>query len=182
MSYENAPATRMLATHCAFCGRPLVDAQSVETGVGPVCRGKFLVADHVPNDVRKEGNRLIYKIALAQKGPDVEALLCHLSSLGLVKVVARIRKRLKGKPLELTYQGERIYLKTPCIPEDAFAAFVSATRAIPGRRYEHEMGKGINSFPMDQKRSVYNLLLEFFSGRTALGPKGQFVIGSVNSH
>lgn len=36
--YENAPATKMLASHCACCARPLVDAVSVETGVGPDCR------------------------------------------------------------------------------------------------------------------------------------------------
>lgn len=28
----------MLATHCACCGRPLCDANSVELGIGPVCR------------------------------------------------------------------------------------------------------------------------------------------------
>jgi hypothetical protein len=38
MSYENAPATEMLATHCAICSRPLLDAVSVEIGIGPVCR------------------------------------------------------------------------------------------------------------------------------------------------
>ena len=38
MSYENAPATKMLAAYCACCARPLVDAESVETGMGPVCR------------------------------------------------------------------------------------------------------------------------------------------------
>lgn len=38
MSYESAPATKMLATHCACCARPLVDAVSVEAGVGPECR------------------------------------------------------------------------------------------------------------------------------------------------
>lgn len=38
MNYTNAPATKMLATNCACCGRDLVDAHSVETGVGPVCR------------------------------------------------------------------------------------------------------------------------------------------------
>jgi hypothetical protein len=28
MSYENAPSTRLLATHCACCGRSLRDANS----------------------------------------------------------------------------------------------------------------------------------------------------------
>lgn len=38
--YENAPATKLLATHCCMCSRPLVDAESVEAGIGPDCRKK----------------------------------------------------------------------------------------------------------------------------------------------
>lgn len=34
-TYENAPATKMLATNCVVCGRALVDAVSVEMGIGP---------------------------------------------------------------------------------------------------------------------------------------------------
>lgn len=47
MSYETAPATIMLATQCACCRRPLVDAVSIETGMGPVCRKRhgFNAAD-----------------------------------------------------------------------------------------------------------------------------------------
>lgn len=40
-SYETAPATRKLATHCVCCGRPLVDARSVSLGIGP--KGLFRV-------------------------------------------------------------------------------------------------------------------------------------------
>jgi gamma-glutamylaminecyclotransferase len=39
--YENAPATRLLATSCACCGRALLDAISVEAGIGPDCREKY---------------------------------------------------------------------------------------------------------------------------------------------
>lgn len=49
-TYENAPATRMLATHCAVCSRPLVDAASVEAGMGPDCRDRHGYDD--PVDVR----------------------------------------------------------------------------------------------------------------------------------
>lgn len=38
--YEQAPATQMLATQCAACARPLLDAESVEAGMGPDCRRK----------------------------------------------------------------------------------------------------------------------------------------------
>ena len=40
MSYENAPATQMIASHCCVCNRPLVDSVSVELGIGPDCRKK----------------------------------------------------------------------------------------------------------------------------------------------
>ena len=51
MSYESAPATAMLATHCAACGRPLLDADSVEAGLGPECRKRhgFAKADAEPD-------------------------------------------------------------------------------------------------------------------------------------
>jgi len=41
MSYENAETTLFLATHCAVCGRPLVDADSVHHAVGPDCRKRY---------------------------------------------------------------------------------------------------------------------------------------------
>lgn len=44
-SYENAPSTTLLATHCALCGRPLRDADSVERGVGPDCAEKHGYGD-----------------------------------------------------------------------------------------------------------------------------------------
>ena len=48
--YEASPACLLLATHCACCGRPLVDAKSVETGVGPDCRKKhgYATAEKAP--------------------------------------------------------------------------------------------------------------------------------------
>jgi len=41
MSYVNSPACELVETNCCCCGRPLVDAVSVETGVGPDCRAKY---------------------------------------------------------------------------------------------------------------------------------------------
>ena len=39
--YESAPATSLVATNCACCGHPLLDAVSVEAGVGPECRKRY---------------------------------------------------------------------------------------------------------------------------------------------
>lgn len=41
MTYEAAPSTRLLATHCAICNRPLRDAESVERGIGPDCAERY---------------------------------------------------------------------------------------------------------------------------------------------
>jgi hypothetical protein len=173
--YESAPATLMLATHCACCARPLVDAQSVETGVGPVCRRKYLVADKVSPEARTEGNKLIHTIAKLQKGAKVTQAVARLKELGFVEVVKRINKRInKRKPVvQLSYQHGRLYMKAN-VPEQLWNVWLISMRNIPGMRYE---GRGLgNSFPIDQKRPVYGLLQRFFSGRQAIGPKGEFII------
>ena len=38
--YTDSAACQMLASHCSCCGRPLVDADSVQSGIGPTCRAK----------------------------------------------------------------------------------------------------------------------------------------------
>ena len=50
-TYENAPATQLVATHCACCGRALVDANSLKIGVGPTCAARhgFTKASIFPN-------------------------------------------------------------------------------------------------------------------------------------
>ena len=57
MSYESAPATRMIATDCACCGRPLLDSDSVELGIGPICRKRHGYFDAIDPDFRQEANR-----------------------------------------------------------------------------------------------------------------------------
>lgn len=180
MSYENAPATYMLATHCAFCGRPLVDAQSVETGVGPICRSRWMVADRVSAEARKEGNKLIYLIAKSQKGEQVDWALDRMTDLGFVEAVKRIKRRLgklaKKRASELvviTIENGRLSLKADGLPDSSFRAFLARVREIPGRMF----ADGKNTFPVAQKRAVWELLCGFFKGRAALGPKGPFIIG-----
>lgn len=61
MSYTNAKSTRLLASHCCVCGRPLRDAKSVELGIGPVCREKYMgAATGIAEDARTEANQLVH--------------------------------------------------------------------------------------------------------------------------
>jgi hypothetical protein len=82
----------MIATHCACCGRPLVDAASVETGVGPVCRKKYGFDADVSEEARKRANALVYALALAVSANTVglkHLEMCgELLSLGFEKIAA----------------------------------------------------------------------------------------------
>jgi hypothetical protein len=40
MTYESHPTTEWIASHCCLCGRPLVDPDSIERGIGPICLDK----------------------------------------------------------------------------------------------------------------------------------------------
>lgn len=178
MSYENAASTKMLASHCAFCARPLRDAQSVESGVGPICRRRYMVADRVDEQARKEGNKLIHTIAKHQNGPGVEKALERLSELGFTNVVKRIRKRIKKhsvQKVELFYRSGRLHLRVPFMGRDRFRLYLNAVKAIKGRRFDKQ--EKTWTFPPEQRASVWGVLQRFFSGQSAIGPKGEFVIG-----
>lgn len=95
-SYQNAPATKLLATACACCGRPLVDAVSVEMGIGPDCRAKYGVDDVQDAAARDEANALVH--AVAKKGVEKKFVIevCRkLEALGFVVLASRIMKRFR---------------------------------------------------------------------------------------
>ena len=124
MSYENAPATKMLATHCLVCGRPLLDAQSVETGIGPICRKKF-VTEELPDGNRQAANKLIYRIAalLSDKMTTAEVVgpeLKQLRELGFVTVANKVEERLCVVDIKTTDNG---YLVKAPFSEEAIPSW-----------------------------------------------------------
>ena len=171
MSYEDAPATRMVATHCAICHRDLVDALSVEVGVGPVCRKRHLAelaALDEDDESRQAANKIIHAIACRQ-GEDNLARIKELFALGFPGVVTAIMRTIARVKIE---EGDLGYLiKTPYCP-DALTAW----RRVPGRRWEKE--KKANWVPKDAKQHAYALLLTYHEGEMAMGPKGPFVLRS----
>jgi hypothetical protein len=166
-SYEDALATRMLATQCACCGRPLVDAVSVETGMGPECRKRHLKDVPVDEDTRKAVNALIYEIALKQSGMEIAAPLDELRKLGYDRLVKRIEKRCV--PVRIEEKDGRLLVRTPYDVDS-----VRAWRAIPGRRWDGE--EKANTIPVGQRHSLWSLLRRFYPGALVVGPKGTFEI------
>lgn len=157
MGYENAPATALVASHCACCSRPLVDAISVEAGVGPECRRKhgfndaqgepawddvlgligelpdrgfaMQCLDHIEaRDAHALANRLVHRIAIEQHGRQVNVSVSTLRALGFRALADRIAKRVVTIRIEVT--NAAIVVRAP-YSEEAVEAF----RGLASRRF-----------------------------------------------
>lgn len=176
-NYENAPATQILATHCAACSRPLVDAESVEAGMGPDCRRKYLKPAQLSESARKQANACVYELALiVSRGfsrPTDRALfgvgIDSLKLLGCEKLVEKLEKMQVSIRIEET-DGRLCVV----FPYDENAVY--ASRSIPGRCWDKE--RKVNTFDATDaaKHALWALLRRYFPGRLAKGPKGYFTV------
>lgn len=184
MAYENAPALGLVATNCCVCGRALIDAESLKSGIGPVCAEKTLAGrEALDPGVRAEVNRLVYE--LAAFGRDVRAVerLGRLRELGFGELVARIEERLEALVkirVRLFANTKRVYVELPAIEERAaFEAVLADLRAIPGRRWEviPDVGKR-NTLPKTNAAgdAFKAFLARHFPGRVVSGLKGLYVV------
>jgi len=187
MGYEQAPAVGLVATSCCVCGRTLLDAESLKSGIGPVCAEKVLAGrEAFDAGVRAEVNRLVYE--LAAYGRDVRSIdrLGRLRELGFGELVLRIEERLQSLVEVRTYlvpdiYPARVYAEFPKLEDTAaFGALVADLRGIPGRRWEDVAGvKGKrNTFPRTREASeaFRDLLGNHFPGRVVSGLKGLYVV------
>jgi hypothetical protein len=172
MNYENAPATELLATSCCCCGRPLLDAQSVTAGIGPVCAEKYGYNEVVTEAARKEANVIVHRVAAAPQAATVPADIARLFALGLTKLALLLQERLANPSISISEENGWNLFKAPYS-----AAFVTAIKTIPpaGRQWDShaKAWKVLTSF----KREAYWALCQVFKGETAVGPKGMFVVG-----
>lgn len=178
MSYENATATKLLATHCICCGRPLVDAISVELGIGPECRNHDDAG--ISSDIQQQGNSMTHDAAIAAQGGRLTEILTiadRLDSIGLSTLAGKIRERFSKKAqdavehpdIQIRLEGDIMFVRTPYKRNPAF---VDAWRSIPNRRYRD----GVNQIPVASKHQLWELLMDFFPNKTGVGPKGPFIV------
>lgn len=176
-AYENAPATKMLATNCVVCGRALVDAVSVEMGIGPECRKEY--DGGISTEVRVEANKIVHAAAMAAgigRISEVLAAADKIEALGLAVLASKMRRRFKNAERLAEIEIEELpggfyRVVTPYRRKDS-KAFVAAWRGVPGRRWAN----GANVVPVASKTALWAVLKEFFGGRYAKGPKGVFKI------
>ena len=166
MTYENAPATKLLCTSCACCGRPLLDAVSVQAGVGPICREKhgYTESQSEPDwdayeatgvtelhfasrqlTARQLVNMLTLRVALDPNAANVPQTIVAIDALGFTRFASVLADRVRGATvvdvkLEPDRWGGLLVVTAPYS-----AKLTDALRAIPGRRWE--AARKVNTIP-----------------------------------
>ncbi|MHA1572978.1 MAG: DUF6011 domain-containing protein [Alphaproteobacteria bacterium] len=176
-THEDAPATAMLATHCAACARPLVDAVSVEANMGPICRRKYGVADGASDADRAAANVIVARIARQASGltdDDVLGMVGELRALGFEALADRITDRVVGAPkVSISVEGRELILSAPYHGANGSPA-VDVLRTVPGRWWC--AATQTNRFPARSKNALWAALQACYPGAAAVGPKGRFEI------
>lgn len=181
MGYETAPATKMLATHCLCCGRPLVDATSIETGIGPECRKKHgfvkaqsepdwsMAAMHCPidmhedEDARKLCNRLVYTAACGVDPKVLSRIITTVRLLGFTTLADKLSSR--ASDAKVSVESGVIIVRTKYNPD-----FVDESCRVPGRRWD--AANKVTTFPESSRREVWAMLQKVFAGGVIDTPKG----------
>ena len=194
MSYETAPATLLAATRCICCGKELVDAASVECGVGPVCRKKYLTSEVASDADRKAANALIYQAA-SESTSNVQKLelAAEVEALGFPNFAEIVRKRFLKKAIRLEQaqvkfgheEQAAFIVHTPYGPSvqkfnDALKAAIdwkdrAAQWTVDDNDKKRWAGWAFKA-RTDLKAKVYMLLCKHFDGEEAIGPKGAFTL------
>lgn len=187
--YENAPATRLLATSCACCGRALLDAVSVEAGVGPDCREKYgfgeaqgsadwaraallLGGSHAEAlaafwsvDAHKAANVLVHAVGSgAGTGAERGAAIAAIAALGFARLAARLTERAHGITVEEVDGVLRIH--APFSPD-----FNLAVRRVPGARWVK--AEKIRTVPASSRAALWAALkIGYPTGTPVSGARG----------
>ena len=169
MSYENAPATHLVATECCVCNRPLVDAVSVETGMGPTCREKYGVGDDGTSiEERRQANKLTWAIAADSSDPlRTVACLRELRMLGFNKLADAIEKKRVTIHIEVT-PNRTLHVKAPLVDGADW-------RLVRGQKWNPV--KKVRVGPVSERVSLYRVLMRHYMHAIGRGPKGLFVVG-----
>jgi len=191
MGYEDATATKIMATNCACCGRPLVDAKSVETGMGPICRKKYGYGVDVSEDARKRANAIIYALAVAVSTDSVtlESMesVSELRALGFPLIADIFLFNGASISVEVReHEGEdRYFVRAPYDPDfnhdswfkGRFGVKCPATLTPSKKKVFHW------TFPKTQaaRERIWAALVKHHAGRMAIGPNGPFVVAPLKT-
>jgi len=200
--HTKSPVYNMVPTHCSCCRRPLVDATSVEFGVGPICRNKYGYEDAHPvtpdidaamtavmgkfSDLAFAGR--VMKAVKADDSRKAANLLNCLMAVSLKKKVSEADIMLGTEALATlgyTTLASRVSEVLTAVKIEEVngrvkvvtpynETFVASTRAIKGSRYDRDAKCW--TVPVTEKAALWGAIKESFSGEMGMGPKGMFKI------
>lgn len=177
MAYTDAPATKMIYQFCLLCRRPLLDAVSVEIGMGPKCRSKagIEVGEWTPN--RERCNQLVYEAtqAVLQKEFDkLTPIVEEFRILGFASLAQAVAERYFPISIieETTDEGVVLILKAPFVGSQ-FGRFLH----LGCKGVEWLKRRKRYSIPKAGRGVLWAALKRFHEGLPAFGPKGVFKIG-----
>jgi hypothetical protein len=171
MDYTNAPATALVATHCALCGRALLDAASVESGMGPTCRARVL--RDAPTEHRAEVNALVARIAANTSAADVAALVAQVAAHGYAALAERLTERLaEGRAVTVRAEGDGYAVTAPF--SETFGA--ALRECAPSRRWDRDAK--VWRVPATAKRGLWTALVRAFPGAPLITDRGVSVVAA----
>lgn len=168
MSYESAPATKMLATHCAVCHRPLLDAESVELGIGPDCRKKYgFLIDCAP-EARAEANKIVHRVAVGvsagMQAEELKAALAALQLLGFVQLAQKVAEGAAAVRVSVAADG-RLAVESPFTPP-----FSEDLKRRCQARWDKE--KKVWLVAAVKREWLWTVIKAHFAGHLVMGTKG----------
>lgn len=197
MGYEQSPAVELIATNCALCGRPLLDADSVECGMGPVCRARHgagaagLAPDWLAVGRLAEGLPEAYAarvrcfIAFGEAAGLANWAVNRIAALGLaagddvadrlVLIVAaagyvRLAAQLAERHSRVVVNVLRDGAEL-VVSAPYNAAFVECTRHFRGRRWDAK--EKTTRFPVAARAGLWGALADSFgAGTMVVGANG----------
>ena len=189
--YENLDTTKMLATSCVLCGKPLLDGASVEAGMGKTCRSKH-GGDEISAETRKEANKLVHKAGvLRQKsGSTIEFIeVIHgLREIGCDTIADAIATRCVAPEITLNKEGSFYQLTIASVSKlstsdvrgmkwNLIAEFKENVPNTDGFNKKGEDNIWRYHFNSRAKRTVWDIMKKIIPGAKGTAPDGSaFVI------
>ncbi len=194
MGYEQSPAVEMLATNCALCGRPLLDSESVECGMGPTCRARHGASDALRSpdweslpplaeglpeplaervmgfvadrDARGLANWAVNRIAADPAKVWCDALILVVAAAGFVRLAGALADRHSRQVVNVEQLGAELLVRAPYNQ-----GFVEQTRHWRGRRWDKE-GRVLR-LPAASRSALWDALrANFGQGTMVVGAHG----------
>lgn len=177
--YENAPATRLVATNCVACGRPLVDAISVEAGMGPDCRSKHGHAgpEGATEEARTDVNKRVAQLARGVEATEAVGHLLIIRAHGFTKLADKLEERL------CTVEIVDVEPPPGAGPQPVIAvtapyseAFTADVKLICWRRWDAANKRWLVAGDSFSRKRVWAFIRRHFPGTIGRGPQGLFPI------